>query len=106
MAIGPVELNGTLQRIQDIATIKQNQDNKAIINQSNFKETFNKEVEEDFSKVPDTEEMRNNNKKFDARDKGDNEYTGDGGTKRKNKKEEVRERVVVKGSKGSFDIKI
>ncbi len=106
MAIGPVELNGTLQRIQDIASIKQNQDNKAIINQSNFKETFNKEVEEDFSKVRDTEEMRNKNKKFDARDKGDNEYTGDGGTKRKNKKEEVRERVVVKGSRGSFDIKI
>jgi len=106
MAIGPVELNGALQRVQDIATIKQNQDNKAIINQTNFKDTFNKEVDEHFTKVYDADETRNENKKFDARDKGENEYSGDGGRKRRNTKEETSERVVVKSSKGSFDIKI
>lgn len=106
MAIGPVELNGALQRVQDIANIKQNQDNKGIVNQTNFKDTFNKEVEDTFTKVKDSEETRNENKKFDARDKSENEYSGDGGKKRNKKDPKNGERVVVKNNKGSFDIKI
>jgi 3-mercaptopyruvate sulfurtransferase SseA len=92
--------------VQDIASIKQNQDNKAIINQTNFKDSFNKEVNEQFTKVSDADEAKNENKRFDARDKGDNEYTGEGGKERNSKNPRNNERVIVKSSKGNFDIKI
>lgn len=83
MAIGPVELNGALQRVQDIATIKQNQDNKAVLNQSAFQDTFSKEIEEHATRVVDPNETAKEQRKFDAKDKGDNEYTGDGGKKKR-----------------------
>lgn len=104
MAIGPVELNGALQRVQDIATIKQNQDNKAIVNQSAFQDTFSKEIEDHSTRVTDPDETSKEQRKFDAKDKGDNEYSGEGG-KRKNPKP-PKERMIIKGQSGGFDIKI
>lgn len=106
MAIGPVELNGALQRVQDIATIKQNQDNKAVINQSAFQDTFSKEIEEHSTKVNDPNETTREQRKFDAKDKGDNEYSGDGGKKKKQNAESKKDRMIVKGQSRGFDIKI
>jgi hypothetical protein len=106
MAIGPIELNGALQRVQDIATIKQNQDNKAIVNQSAFQDTFSKEIEAHSTRVTDPDETDKEQRKFDAKDKGDNEYSGDGGKNQKQNARKKTDRMVIKGQSGSFDIKI
>ncbi len=106
MAISPLELGGTLQRVQDIALIKQNQDNKAAINQTNIQSAFYEEVDEAFTRVRNTEETHDPDKKMDARDQGKNQYHGDGGKKRKKQDPIVKDRVIVKGKNNHFDIKI
>ncbi len=106
MAISPLELNGTIQRTQDMSTLKQNEDNKATLDQSNFQQRFDKEISEKFTRVRDAENIRNGEKKMDARDKGSNEYTGDGGKKREKDKPSFEGKVVAKGEGGIFDVKI
>lgn len=104
MAIGPIELQGTIARSQDIYSIKQNEDQKGVINQSNFQTQFSKEVNERPHQVNKSDDADFLNKKFDAKEKGSNQYSGDGGKKKKSKEEEVG-RVVVKGW-NRFDVKI
>lgn len=104
MAIGPVVLNGVISRTQDYSTIKQNEDNRGMINQQNFQTKFEKEIDIRHSQVIEKDDVRKQDRKFDAREKGDNEYHGNGG-RRKKKEENPNGKVIVKG-RSSFDIKI
>ena len=45
MSINRIELQGTITRAQDYTTIKHNQDNKGMVDQSNFQAQFHKTVE-------------------------------------------------------------
>lgn len=106
MAVGPVELNGAISRIQDYTTLKQNEDNKGITDQQNFQTKFERELESKSQQVNQGDEARREERKFDARDKGDSEYTGDGGKKRQKKDSKNKGgKVIVKGH-SSFDMKI
>lgn len=104
MAIGPIELQGTIARTQDIYTIKQNEDQKVTVDQNNFQNQFSKEVNDRPHQVNQSENADFLNRKFDAREKGSNQYSGDGGKNKKHKKEEDG-RVLVKGQ-NRFDVKI
>lgn len=104
MALGPVELNGVISRTQDYSTIKQNEDNRGVINQQNFQNQFEKAIDIRHTQVIQGDDIRKEDRKFDAKEKGDNEYYRNGG-RRKKKEENTNGRVAVKGS-GSFDIKI
>jgi len=104
MAIGPIEMQGTIARTQDFTTIKQNEDQKGLINQSNMQQQFNKEIKERPHQVRQQENADYMNRKFDSQEKGDNQYAGDGGKNRQKEKEEEG-RVIIKGQ-ASFDIKI
>lgn len=104
MAIGPVELNGTISRMQDYSTIKQNEDNHGILNQQNFQSRFEKEIENRHKQVTKGDDINKEEKKFDAREKGAGEYYGNGGRRRK-KEENEGGKVIVKGQ-SSFDMKI
>ena len=86
MGLGPVELNGVISRTQDYSVIKQNEDNKGIVNQQAFQNTFEKELDIRHTQV------------------GDNEYYGNGGRQRK-KEKNPNGKVIVKGRQ-SFDMKI
>lgn len=103
MAIGQVELNTAMSRIQDYATQKHNEDQKGIVDQTNFQTQFKKEITNNMKQVKQGEQAENRNKKFDAREKGNGEYHGDGGRNRKKKDSDGR--VVAKQSSG-FDMKI
>lgn len=110
MAIGSVELNQAMTRIQDYTTQKHNEDQRGELQQFQAQDKFNKELNQDIRKVIKTnqDEYQNKteyqNKKFDAREKGSNQYTGDGGKKRK-KDEQSEGRVIPKMTSG-FDIRI
>ncbi len=82
MAIGSISLQGQITRAQDFSTLKQNEDNKVTVDQGNFQTHFNKEVKQNLSRVHQSDDTENQNKKFDAKEKGDNEYAGDGGRRR------------------------
>lgn len=104
MAIGPVILNGVVSTSQDYSNVKQNEDNKGMVHQHGFQMQLEKQIDIRHTRVVENEQMRKEERKFDAREKGDNQYTGDGGKKRK-REENANGKVIVKG-KTSFDMKI
>ncbi len=104
MGLGPIELNGAISRTQDYSTVKQNEDNKGMIHQEAFQTKFEKELDQRLTQVNRQEDIRREERKFDAKEKGDNEYYGNGG-RRKKKENKDNGKVIVKGRQ-SFDIKI
>ncbi|MBO5335979.1 MAG: hypothetical protein J6A94_02460 [Lachnospiraceae bacterium] len=93
----------TITRTQDFTTIKQNEDNKGFIHQTTIGQEQKKEIEHRMRDVHSSDNADWHNKKFDAKEKGSNEYHGNGGSKKP--KQKTTDRVVVKGQQG-FDVKI
>ena len=106
MSINRIELQGTITRAQDFTTIKQNEDNKGMVDQTNFQTQFHKAVDNKLTQVHEGDNAEGKGKGPDAREKGSNEYTGDGGRHRKKKSgEEEDGKVMLKGI-SRFDMKI
>ena len=107
MSISRIELQGTITRAQDYTAIKQNEDNKGMIDQSNFQAQFHKTVDSKLTQVHHSDNAENENKRYDAKDKGNGQYSGDGGKKRKkdSEQEEQDGKFVIKNM-NRFDIKI
>ena len=105
MAIGQIELQGQISRAQDFTTIKHNEDTRGNVEQTNVSTQFAKIVEEHVTKVNRGGQPEYQNKKFDAKDKGSNEYNGDGGQKRKKEQKKADGKVLLKGV-GNFDISL
>jgi len=110
MALGAIEL-AAISRSQDYTTIKHNEDNKGMIDQANFGDQVQKAAQQQTREVQGSEDMRWQESRPDAKEKGNGQYGGDGGSRRKkgvSEKEKAgrpRERMVVKG-RGGFDFKI
>ncbi|MBQ7776965.1 MAG: hypothetical protein IJ379_13700 [Lachnospiraceae bacterium] len=90
----------TMTRSQDFTTIKQNEDNRAAMTQMNMSQQEDKTIRQRSQQVVQKEETQWHQRKFDAKEKGDNQYNGDGGKKRRQ-----TDQVVVKGQQG-FDVKV
>lgn len=103
MAISPIEFNGVVGRTQDFSTVRHNEEQKGLVDQNNFQTHFEQEVKQNISTVRRQDNADPKNKRFDAKDKGDGEYTGDGGRNRKkgSGKESVSDKL-----QGGFDIKV
>ena len=86
MAIGFVELQGQITRAQDFTTVKHNEDTKGMVEQANVGQEITKQVQRQVNRVNKGEQPEYHERKFDAKDKGSNEYHGDGGQARKRKK--------------------
>ncbi len=102
MAINPILFNGTINMTQDLSALKAHNDNQSTVMHSHLQTKVDQKVEENVTKVRNSDNVDYHEKGFDASEKGDNEYQGDGG-KRRRKQE--RDRVVVK-NKGGFDISV
>lgn len=102
MAFGAIELT-TISRAQDYTTIKHNEDNKVVVDQSNFGEQVQKAVQQNIREVHSSDNTQWRESRPDAKEKGNGQYSGDGGRRRKGQK--TSERMVVK-NQGGFDIKI
>lgn len=102
MALGSIGIV-TLTRTQDYTAIKQNEDNKPFVNQTTIGQQVQKDTEQRMKEVRSSDNADWHSKKFDAKDKGANEYSGDGGKKRQ--QDGKHEQVVVKGHQG-FDMRI
>lgn len=105
MAFSAIELT-TITRSQEYTTIKQNEDNKGMVDQANIGQQVQKDTQQLTKEVHDSDNAEWYNKQADAKEKGSSEYAGDGGRKRKKQeKQERHEQVIIKGRQ-SFDIKI
>lgn len=105
MTISRVELQGQVARTQDFTTIKHNDDNKAMVDQTNIQRQFDQNVDNKLHQVTQSEQAENQEKRFDAKEKGNGAYSGDGGKRRKKEEKEEDGKVVLKG-RGGFDMKI
>ncbi len=101
--MGSIDI-AAITRSQDYTTIKHNEDNKGIAQQANLVQNKQRETEERLKQVNEGDNTAWQNKKFDAKEKGSNSYSGNGGNEKK-KKQEPDGRVVLKGQ-NRFDIKI
>lgn len=97
MAIGFVEMQGQITRAQDFTTIKHNEDTKGMVDQTNFSQQVTKQVEKQVQRVNERDKAENRQKRHDAKEKGSNEYYGDGGRGRKQEKKESDGKVLLKG---------
>lgn len=107
MAIRPVEVQGVVQRSQDIGQIKQNQDQKPVLDQSNIQTHLQRETERSFRQVTKFENADKKENRYDAKEKGNGSYFG-GRKKQKDKKETADEDAVLLKDvhQGTFDVKI
>lgn len=105
MSISRIELQGQVTRAQDFTTLKHNEDNKGVVDQSNFQKRFDQSVDNRLHQVQQGDKAENEGRRFDAKEKGNGTYSGDGGQKRKKKEDEEDGKVLKKGQ-SSFDIKI
>ena len=95
-------------RSQDYTFIKHNDDIKPNIDQNLINIAREQKETQQNEDVMNASETEWNNEHPDARDKGSNEYYGDGGSERRNAPEKKKPvgKVVVKGPGGGFDLKI
>lgn len=104
MAFGSLEV-ASIPRAQDYTAMKQNEDNKGVLQQMTLGEQSQKHSEQRTREVHSSDNADWYTGQYDAKEKGNNEYAGNGGKHRKNKNPEKDGTVVVKQHRG-FDIKI
>ena len=105
MAFGSIEFT-TISRAQDYSSIKHNEDNKGMVDQTNFSGQVQKSVEQLVREVKSSDSAQWYEKKPDAKEKGNGKYSGDGGKNRKKQQPgRSQDKVTVKNS-GGFDLKI
>lgn len=107
MSISRIELQGQISRAQDYTTIKHNEDNKGMVDQSNFQNQFHKAVDNRLTQVHQGQNAEKQDKSYDAKEKGNGQYSGDGGQKKKREEQDDKPdgKVMLKNMH-RFDIKI
>lgn len=108
MAFGAIEIP-TVARSIDYTAIKQNEDAKTYVAQTNLGQQQEKTEIRNQQQVREGDNAQWHRDSKDARDKGDNEYAGDGGAGRSAARQKAparsEDKCVVNGHQG-FDMKI
>ena len=107
MTVRPVHLNGMRQNTQDVSAIRHQENQKPAIEQQNIHIREQQKEQSQAQEVQKKDNADNEQKKFDAKEKGSNEYLAQR-KKKKEKKENLPDgSVKVKMTmSGGFDIKI
>ncbi len=103
MTINPVHLNGTMQRSQDISTIRHNEEQKPVVQQENIQTTFQRRTESMVKTVTNPNQRNEANGHFDAKEEGKNKYFS---TRKKNENPKLKNQVVEKKQTFGFDVTI
>ncbi len=103
MALNPIEITGTVNRATDIYQMRNQHENKMHADTSFNLANVDKNVEDKSTKVIRSDDADMFNQKFDAKDKGKNQYFNN--RKKKSSEDESDGKVIVK-KKGGFDISI
>ena len=104
MAFGSLEI-ASIPRMQDYTVIKQNEDNKGVFQQMTLEQQADKQSEQRTREVHSSDNADWYTGQYDAKEKGHNEYAGNGGKRRK-KENPDKDGVVVAKQHQGFDIKI
>ena len=105
MSIRPLVIGGMLQRTDDISALKQQQDNKPMVEQHNLQSQVAKREDKLSHQVMTSEDSAKSDTHADAREEGKNQYFFRKKAQKKSQ-EQPQDRVVKKTMGGGFDIKI
>ncbi len=105
MAFGIVDLNSAMTGINDYHNMRHQEDTRGLVEQGNIRSQLDQGVERRMNAVHQSDDTNNNQKKFDAKEKGSNEYSGDGGRRQKKQDESAKDGKVIPKYSG-FDMKI
>lgn len=106
MSIDAIHLNGAMTGIQDYNAMRNTEEGKVFLDQNNFQNQFNQRVDDRLNQVQQKDDAENQSGKFDAKEKGNGSYFGDGGKKRKEEERAKQERKATPYLGGGFDMKI
>lgn len=106
MIVRPVILQGTVQNSQNMTGIKHGEDVKPMVSQANLAASNVKEVQQKSENVLRKDDVDRHNEKFDAKEKGKNEYYSVKVKKKKNQDDNDSDGKVILKSSGNFDVKI
>ena len=95
MSIRPVDFNGMIQRTQDVSTLKQNEDNRPVVEQQTIFSQEMKKVEQNLHQVVHAREKEKGNGRYEKEER-----------KKKDKKQQKADNVYLKGQTSGFDIKV
>lgn len=105
MTIRPVDFNGMIQNTHEVSNAKANENNKPLVQQQNIQAAVVRQEEAAMSTVQTMEET-SQEYGLGEREGNGSGYQGKGG-KGKHKKEKQEDgKVILKGSRPSFDMKI
>ncbi len=104
MAFGSLEI-ASIPRTLDYSVMNQNEDNKGAFQQMTLGQQSQKQSEKLTKEVHSSDNADWYTGQYDAKEKGHNEYAGNGGDKRR-KKKEPEDGVVIQKQHRGFDIKI
>ena len=106
MSVGPVTIHGVIQRANDVGAVKHQEDSKPMVDQQNIQTNKKNEQMKHLKQVRHADDSENHKKKYDAKEKGNNEYQGQGQQKKKKRSNEKDGSVVLKAGNSHFDMKI
>ncbi|MDY2912098.1 MAG: hypothetical protein SOT58_08635 [Agathobacter sp.] len=107
MSVRPVDFNGMMQSQQNVSNVKQNEDQRPILQQQQAFQTVVKQEEASARQVVNKNDLSREEYKFDARDGSKNEYQNNQRKKKEKQKEKMEDgHVRIKGMSGGFDMTI
>ena len=106
MGIDAIHLNGAMTGIQDYNQMRHQEDTRGVLNQTNYQNQFEQKVENKLNQVQQKDDMEHRQQKFDAKEKGNNSYAGDGGQRRNQGNEDKKKQIKAPYLGGGLDIKI
>ncbi len=108
MTVRPVHLNGMIQNTQDVSAIRHQENQRPAVEQQHIQIREEQKEQSKAQEVNKKDNADKEQKKYDAKEKGSNEYINQRQKKKKEKKENLPDgSVKIKQTmSGGFDIKI
>lgn len=103
MAISPILLNATIQQTNDVLQNQTRQVEKGMVDQGHIITQETKQEYQKARQVVRSEQTFMKEERFDAKEKGNGSYQGDGGRDRKRQSQDGR---VITKPEGGFDMKV
>ena len=94
MSINRIDF-GVIAASNEVSHVKAAEDSRPLMDRQNFQTQFNEEVDNQKNSVNQKDDVGQGELNSDAQDKGSNEYMGDGGSNRKNSRDEKNEKNPI-----------
>lgn len=104
MALNPIEITGSVNRTTDMYQMRNQHENKMFADTSVNLSNVQKNVDDKSNKVVKSDNADMFNHKFDAKEKGKNQYFNNRNTNKKD--EEESDGIVVVKHSGGFDMTV